>query len=217
MSVRKRSWKTTGGAQKEAWIVDFADIAKRRRLKTFATKKDADRFAGVVKAVGSGAIPEPLTKGYRAIEFVAPIPFGGWRKGSGREVVAEAARAQCPALRPTTGAVVVHIIAEMPPSSVVADVDNLLKPAIDALKGVAWIDDTQVCELLVRRIPGRQRRLHVKIWRMPGPELAAHLNAFVEAGLYGHYKRGIIPAQANSDLSAAASSSESSPRANKCP
>ncbi len=192
MSIRKRSWES-GGKFHEAWVVDFKDASGKRRLKTFAAKKDADRFAVVAIAVGSGQIPEPLTKGYRPLEFVSPVPLQGWRNGSGRQAIAEALRAQCPALRPTVEAVIVHVVAEMPPSSAVADVDNLLKPVLDALKGVAWMDDTQVCELLVRRVPGRGRRLHVKIWQIPGPTLAVHLNALVQGGLYGSYKRGVVP------------------------
>jgi integrase len=43
MSVRKRAWVTSKGVEKEAWIVDYVDQARRRRLKTFAKKKAADR------------------------------------------------------------------------------------------------------------------------------------------------------------------------------
>jgi Holliday junction resolvase RusA-like endonuclease len=75
-------------------------------------------------------------------------------------------------------------LQKCPPSSTIADVDNLLKPVLDALNGVAWIDDTQVCELLARRVPGRGRCLHIKIWQLPGPVLATHLNALAEVGLY---------------------------------
>jgi integrase len=42
MSIRKRSWTTAKGEQKEAWVVDYADTAGKRRLKTFERKKDAD-------------------------------------------------------------------------------------------------------------------------------------------------------------------------------
>jgi integrase len=45
MSVRKRVWTTSKGAEKEAWIVDYVDQASKRRLKTFAKKKAADSFA----------------------------------------------------------------------------------------------------------------------------------------------------------------------------
>ena len=45
MSVRKRAWTTSKGAEKEAWIVDYVDQAGKRRLKTFTKKKAADSFA----------------------------------------------------------------------------------------------------------------------------------------------------------------------------
>lgn len=45
MSVRKREWTTPKGEKKFAWVVDYADAAGKRRLKTFKLKKDADRFA----------------------------------------------------------------------------------------------------------------------------------------------------------------------------
>jgi hypothetical protein len=70
----------------------------------------------------------------------------------------------------------------MAPSHVIADVDNLLKPVLDALKGVAWVNDTQVCELLCRRVSGLGRRLRIKIWHAPGPVLSHHLNAMAFAG-----------------------------------
>lgn len=45
MSVRKREWTTPKGQQKSAWVVDYTDGAGKRRLKTFAKKKEADSFA----------------------------------------------------------------------------------------------------------------------------------------------------------------------------
>ncbi len=45
MSVRKRQWTTAKGVEKEAWIVDYVDQSGKRRLKTFARKKEADAFA----------------------------------------------------------------------------------------------------------------------------------------------------------------------------
>ena len=42
MLIRKRSWTTSKGQPKEAWVVDYVDQAGRRHLKTFARKKDAD-------------------------------------------------------------------------------------------------------------------------------------------------------------------------------
>jgi integrase len=47
MSVRKRTWKTSAGVEKEAWVVDYVDKSEggKRRLRTFAKKKDATAFA----------------------------------------------------------------------------------------------------------------------------------------------------------------------------
>ncbi|MQW38150.1 tyrosine-type recombinase/integrase [Sinorhizobium meliloti] len=45
MSVRKREWVTPKGVQKSAWVVDYTDTTGKRRLKTFAKKKEADAFA----------------------------------------------------------------------------------------------------------------------------------------------------------------------------
>jgi integrase len=45
MSVRKREWITKSGEARSAWVVVYTDTSGKRRLKTFAKKKDADGFA----------------------------------------------------------------------------------------------------------------------------------------------------------------------------
>jgi integrase len=47
MSIRKRTWKTSKGIEKEAWVVDYVDKIEggKRRLKAFDKKKDATNFA----------------------------------------------------------------------------------------------------------------------------------------------------------------------------
>lgn len=45
MSVRKREWTNARGEAKSAWVVDYVDTKGKRRLKTFAKKKEADQFA----------------------------------------------------------------------------------------------------------------------------------------------------------------------------
>lgn len=45
MSIRKREWTTPKGEQKSAWVVDYVDMQGKRRLKTFAKKKEADAFS----------------------------------------------------------------------------------------------------------------------------------------------------------------------------
>lgn len=49
MSVRKRTWMTGKGIEKSAWVVDYVDLKGKRRLKSFAKKKDADVFAATAK------------------------------------------------------------------------------------------------------------------------------------------------------------------------
>jgi integrase len=55
MSVRKRSWTTGKGEAKESWVADYVDGTGRRRLRTFAKKRDADKFAATTTVeVGEG-------------------------------------------------------------------------------------------------------------------------------------------------------------------
>ena len=49
MSVRKRTWRTSKGEVKEAWIVDYTDQAGHRHIETFERKKDADAKHAEVK------------------------------------------------------------------------------------------------------------------------------------------------------------------------
>ena len=46
MSVRKRTWRTSKGEAKEAWIVDYVDQQGDRHIETFERKKDADCLSG---------------------------------------------------------------------------------------------------------------------------------------------------------------------------
>jgi integrase len=55
MSVRKRSWTTRKGEQKESWIVDYIDQGGDRHIRTFDRKKDADDYHATVRVdVGKG-------------------------------------------------------------------------------------------------------------------------------------------------------------------
>ena len=44
MAVRKRTW-TYKRVESSAWVVDYKDLAGKRRLKTFDVRKEADNFA----------------------------------------------------------------------------------------------------------------------------------------------------------------------------
>lgn len=97
--------------------------------------------------------------------FASPLPKD--KTVAGRKVVTDALRTAYPTLAPLTGRVIVHVFAEVLPIVAVADVDNLLKPVLDAIDGVAYINDNQIIECLVRRISSRQSRLLIKIWQTP--------------------------------------------------
>ena len=49
MAVRRRAWQTSDGETKEAWVAEYTDTAGRRRIKTFARKKEADAFLAQAK------------------------------------------------------------------------------------------------------------------------------------------------------------------------
>jgi integrase len=49
MSVRKRTWKTAKGEEKQAWIVDYIDGAGKRHIKSFDRKKDADSYSATAR------------------------------------------------------------------------------------------------------------------------------------------------------------------------
>lgn len=49
MSVRKRTWTTRLGEQKESWIVDYVDQQGDRHIQTFERKKEADEYHAKVK------------------------------------------------------------------------------------------------------------------------------------------------------------------------
>lgn len=45
MSIRKRTWTTSKGEERSAWMVDYVDQNQKRRAKSFRLKKDAEAFA----------------------------------------------------------------------------------------------------------------------------------------------------------------------------
>jgi integrase len=55
VSVRKRTWKTSKGEERESWIVDYVDQQGDRHIRTFDRKREADAYhASVNVEVGAG-------------------------------------------------------------------------------------------------------------------------------------------------------------------
>jgi Holliday junction resolvase RusA-like endonuclease len=174
MSVRKKKWTAATKGDREAWIVDYQDVHGVRRQKAFDRKKDADAYHACAKA---GIVPpRPLRPTHAdALAFTVPLSLvrlraykdgaaGRLRVEKRRAAIREALTSTHPNIRPVMGDVIVHVTAEVPRAAAVPDVDNLLKPVMDAMVGIVYLDDTQVVECLVRKIPSHESRMKIEVW-----------------------------------------------------
>jgi integrase len=90
-SIRRRSWTTAGGEERESWQVDFTDQAGKRRARQFPTKKAADQFMvkarhQVAEGIYSADSESPTVAAAVATwlercerEQLEPITIGGYR------------------------------------------------------------------------------------------------------------------------------------------
>lgn len=85
-----------------------------------------------------------------------------WRVWRGRAVKSDEARAyqanvqlQLRGMRPVTGPVRVHLDVVRPAKR--GDLDNCIKVLLDALKGRAYLDDSQVVQIVARRFDDKAR------------------------------------------------------------
>jgi len=70
MSVRKRTWTTQAGEQREAWIVVYTHNG-RRHIETFERKKDADARHAEVKVDMKAGVHVPPSKSVTVNEAAA--------------------------------------------------------------------------------------------------------------------------------------------------
>jgi integrase len=86
MSVRKRTWTTRKGEQKEAWIVDYTDQDGDRHIDTFERKKDADAHHDKVRLdVRHGvhtAVSKSETVAEAAERWVSRVEAEGRERGT---------------------------------------------------------------------------------------------------------------------------------------
>ena len=91
MSVRKRTWITRKGEEKEAWVADYRDQEGRRLLKTFARMKDATAFAATANVevrdgthVADSASVTVMEAGEKWLKMLEPIrrpsPTKNWNR-----------------------------------------------------------------------------------------------------------------------------------------
>ena len=83
MSVRKRTWTTSKGERKEAWIVDYADQDGERHIQTFNRKKEADEYHATVNVDVRQGIHTPQGKSITVAE--AAEDWIGYVQLEGRE------------------------------------------------------------------------------------------------------------------------------------
>lgn len=104
----------------------------------------------------NGTFIPKKTRDYRARIRGAFIESGGMRR-SGPISVSVSVFRELPKSRPKS------VTSE--PDTFKPDVDNIGKNVLDALNGIAWDDDSQVVELVVRKYPRRREpeRLEVSI------------------------------------------------------
>jgi integrase len=119
MSVRKRSWKTAKGEEKEAWIVDYTNQSGERHIETFEKKKEADaRHDEVRQQVRHGThISTKLTIAQAGENWIAKA-----EKGVGREGPLE--RATIKGYREMLDLHIAPLIGKMPIAKLDADVVN---------------------------------------------------------------------------------------------
>lgn len=129
--------------------VNMIPVGKARpRLgggRVFTPKKTRDaekRIASAAKAAMSGMSPVsvPLVM---LVECVFPVPVSYTAKMR-REIESG---------------------ARVPPK---VDADNLAKTAADALNGVVYVDDSQVCLLLAQKRYGEEAQLWVRVFQPDG-------------------------------------------------
>ena len=81
MAVRKRTWTTSRGERKEAWLVDYADQNGERHIQTFSRKKEADEYHATVKVdVRQGIHTAPsksITVAQAAEDWIKSIALEG--------------------------------------------------------------------------------------------------------------------------------------------
>ena len=81
MSVRKRTWTTRKGEQREAWIVHYSDQEGHPHIQTFAKKKDADAYHATVRVdVGRGvhtAASKSITVAQAAEDWLKYVELEG--------------------------------------------------------------------------------------------------------------------------------------------
>lgn len=86
MAIRKRTWTTSTGEQKEAWVADYFDQHKRRHIKTFRLKKEADAWLaetkGEVKRGIHTAASQSITIGEAGHTWIAQAEADGLERST---------------------------------------------------------------------------------------------------------------------------------------
>jgi Holliday junction resolvase RusA-like endonuclease len=135
--------------------------------------KDAKLPAMSITFIVPGVpVPQPRPRFARRGKFTAAYTPGGHAIHAFRQAVTLAAKAAGVTVQDGPVHVVIdavfvrpksHARMKAPPALPVPDVDNVAKGVLDALKGIAWVDDKQVSRLVIEKSYGPKGRTAVRI------------------------------------------------------
>ena len=142
-------------------MTDRITQAEFRQMRSSASGKSLREIAEAAQSKASGGKTQPAPSNARKMRLVLPMPPSAnryWRTFRNVVVVSEEARAYKAGVKASaleqgatllSGDVAVYI--DVYRSRKAGDLDNRIKVALDALKGIAFEDDKQVVEIHARR------------------------------------------------------------------
>jgi Holliday junction resolvase RusA-like endonuclease len=149
-------------------MVDWRDAFGQRCHRQFHSRENAESFWEHIKAnpkIGQTPNHKNHDCGRRLLSITVPWPARTPRQ-TRRQLIADALQKAYPNLAMSLDPIIVHMTAMLPPAHTQHDVDNLLKPVLDAMAGIVYVNDTQVVEYLVRKVPGVDRKLLIEVWAL---------------------------------------------------
>lgn len=161
-SVKSESSDTAGSsARGQAHVQAHVHVqAERNRCVTLPYPPSVNRYW---RRVGARTVLSREGRAYKAAVAVAWMRERVARCASAGAGASASGGAAVPALPLLAGAVAVRLEVYRPRRQ--GDLDNVAKAVLDALNGLAWLDDSQIVELHLRRHEDAvSPRVEVYVW-----------------------------------------------------